>query len=312
VSGKRGASLDLEMQTFLSFLLALYLSGTAVAAAEPAADKPPTKPTAWWSVRWQPTHVVNGSPIAFRVSAAGRLDSLSGKWLGHDVYFSFNTHQKVWYAIGGVGLDTAPGKYDLDLEGKIAGGKDVSFRRSILVGKGRYRKIAVTVAKQYTEPDPEQLKRINEEKELKHQLLAHFEPEREWSGQFTAPVKAPVSDVFGTARVFNGETQSVHQGLDFGVPAGTPVAALNRGTVILARPLFFEGGFIVLDHGQGLLTLYMHLSKIEVKEGDPVTRGQELALSGGTGRASGPHLHVAVRWQGVYLDPAILLKLSLP
>src|SRR5262249_19106197 len=121
-----------------------------------------------------------------------------------------------------------------------------------------------------------------------------------------------ISDVFGTARTFNGKVQSVHQGLDFAVPEGRPVAALNEGTVLLAQPLFFEGNCIVLDHGQGLLTLYMHLSKIDVKEGDRVSNGQKIGLSGGTGRAIGPHLHVAVRWQGIYLDPATLLTLKLP
>jgi len=125
-------------------------------------------------------------------------------------------------------------------------------------------------------------------------------------------VKAQISDVFGTSRTFNGKVQSVHQGLDYAVPEGTPVAAVNSGTVLLAAPLFFEGNCVVLDHGQGLLTLYMHLSKIEVKEGERVTGGQKIGLSGGTGRATGPHLHVAVRWQGVYLDPAILLTLQLP
>ncbi len=143
-------------------------------------------------------------------------------------------------------------------------------------------------------------------------MLGQVSPEREWLGNFLPPVSAPISDVFGTARVFNGNVQSVHQGLDFGVPAGTPVAALNAGTVLLAQMLFFEGNCVVLDHGQGLLTIYMHLSKFDVKEGEHVKRGQQIALSGGTGRATGPHLHVAVRWQGIYLDPAILLKLSLP
>jgi murein DD-endopeptidase MepM/ murein hydrolase activator NlpD len=90
------------------------------------------------------------------------------------------------------------------------------------------------------------------------------------------------------------------------------VAALNRGTVLLARPLFFEGNCVVLDHGQGLLTLYLHLSEIRVKEGDHVERGEELGLSGATGRATGAHLHVAVRWQGVYLNPATLFALRLP
>ena len=76
--------------------------------------------------------------------------------------------------------------------------------------------------------------------------------------------------------------------------------------------LFFEGNCVVIDHGQGLLTVYLHLSKFSVKEGDEVSKGQPIALSGGTGRATGPHLHLAVRWQGVYLNPQVLLKLNLP
>ena len=96
-------------------------------------------------------------------------------------------------------------------------------------------------------------------------------PDREWSGKFTLPADAAISDVFGTQRVFNGKTQSSHLGLDFRVPSGTPVAAMNSGTVLLARPLYFEGNCVVLDHGQGLLSIYMHLSEIKVKEDDPVS-----------------------------------------
>jgi murein DD-endopeptidase MepM/ murein hydrolase activator NlpD len=87
---------------------------------------------------------------------------------------------------------------------------------------------------------------------------------------------------------------------------------MNDGTVLLARLLYYEGNFVVLDHGQGLLTIYMHLSEFKVKEGDQVKRGQVIGLSGGTGRATGPHLHVGVRWQGTYLDPAALIRLRLP
>jgi murein DD-endopeptidase MepM/ murein hydrolase activator NlpD len=90
------------------------------------------------------------------------------------------------------------------------------------------------------------------------------------------------------------------------------VAAMNSGTVLLARFLYYEGNCVFLDHGQGLLTLYFHMSELKVKEGDTVKRGEILGLSGGTGRATGPHLHVAVRWQGTYLDPARLLQLLLP
>jgi len=87
---------------------------------------------------------------------------------------------------------------------------------------------------------------------------------------------------------------------------------MNDGTVLLARPLYYEGNFVVLDHGQGLLTLYLHLSEFKVKEGDVVKRGQVIGLSGGTGRATGPHLDVRIRWQGTYLDPERLMQLTLP
>ncbi|HST12482.1 MAG TPA: M23 family metallopeptidase, partial [Terriglobales bacterium] len=106
--------------------------------------------------------------------------------------------------------------------------------------------------------------------------------------------------------------KSVHQGLDYRVGPGTPVMAVNSGTVLLARPLYFEGNCVVIDHGQGLLSLYLHLSELKVKEGEHVDRGIEIGLSGATGRATGPHLHLAVRWQGVYVDPAVLLRLPLP
>jgi len=123
---------------------------------------------------------------------------------------------------------------------------------------------------------------------------------------------AGISDVYGSQRIFNGVAQRPHWGLDFRVPTGTPVAAMNAGTVLLAQFLYFEGNCVVIDHGQGLLTLYFHLSELKVKEGDAVARGQLIGLSGGTGRATGPHLHVAVRWQGTYLDPARLVQLPLP
>jgi len=88
--------------------------------------------------------------------------------------------------------------------------------------------------------------------------------------------------------------------------------AINSGTVLLARFLYFEGNCVVIDHGQGLLSLYLHLSELKVKEGEHVDRGEDVGLSGATGRATGPHLHLAVRWQGVYVNPAVLLRLPLP
>ena len=93
--------------------------------------------------------------------------------------------------------------------------------------------------------------------------------------------------------------------------AGTPVRASNSGIVVLARPLYYEGNCVVIDHGQGLFTLSMHFSRIDVHEGQHVKAGDRLGLSGATGRVTGPHLHWAVRWQGAYLDPIKLLRLNL-
>jgi len=282
------------------------------AASQAALPAAKSKTSTSWTVRWQPARLVNGAPVVFRITPPVRLDSLSLMWLGHEVSLSFDAPSKAWYGIAGVSLQTAPGNYPLQLKGVTTRGNGVSFQRKITVQRAKYPHVTVTVARQFTEPSPDQLQKINQDKTLKADVFQHVDPKREWSGKFQPPVIARVSDVFGTRRTFNGETQSTHQGLDYAVPIGTPVAALNAGTVLLARPLFFEGNCVVLDHGQGLLTLYLHLSEFKVKEGEQVASGQQIGLSGGTGRATGPHLHIAVRWQGVYLDPATLLKLNLP
>lgn len=271
---------------------------------------------ATWTVRAQPTRLVNGAPVLFQVKPAYRLESLTGSWLTHQIIFSFDASTKMWFALAGVSLETAPGTYTLELTGERLASKTptskVTFTRKFTVARAKYPKVELTVEGKFTEPNPDQLQQINEDKKVKQDYLNRVTPEREWSGQFAPPAEAAISDVFGTERVFNGKVQSSHLGLDFRVPSGTPVAAMNEGTVLLARQLYFEGNCVVLDHGQGLLTIYMHLSEIKVREGDHAKRGQEVGLSGGSGRATGPHLHVAVRWQGTYLDPARLMQLRLP
>jgi murein DD-endopeptidase MepM/ murein hydrolase activator NlpD len=296
-----------------AFLLtATILAVLLVATGETMPATTKSGVTNSWSVLRQPAHLVNGAPAVFQVRPPARLTGLSAKWLEHEVFFSYDAASKTWYGIAGVSLETRPGNYDLELKGTTSRGSEISFSRKINVRPAKYPSVAVTVAKRYTEPNPEQVERIRQDKTVKQDVFRHTDPEREWSGKFRPPVDAPVSDVFGTRRTFNGKVQSMHQGLDYAVPQGTPVAALNGGTVLLASPLYFEGNCVVLDHGQGLLTLYLHLSEIKVKPGERVGRGQEIGLSGGTGRATGPHLHVAVRWQGVYLNPATLLTFKLP
>jgi murein DD-endopeptidase MepM/ murein hydrolase activator NlpD len=270
---------------------------------------------ATWAVHAQPAKLVNGSPVLFEVKPPLKLESLTGTWLGHQLTFSYSPSSKTWFTLAGISFETPPGKYAVELTGERDAGKPpLTFTRSFVVGRGSYPKIRVTltVEKKFTEPSPDQLRQINEDQKTKQDFLGRVTPDREWDGNFKVPAEAQTSDVFGSQRIFNGVAQRPHLGLDFRVPTGTPVHAMNDGTVLLARPLYYEGNFIVIDHGQGLLSLYLHLSEIKVKEGETVKRGQEIGLSGGTGRATGPHLHVAVRWQGTYVDPARLMQMTLP
>jgi murein DD-endopeptidase MepM/ murein hydrolase activator NlpD len=273
-----------------------------------------------WTVVTRPARLVNGMPVFFLVTTPKPVRVLSCKWLGHDIVFSFDASHNSWFALAGASLETKPGAYPIELHGEtLAGrpagqsaGSTISFEKKIRVERQRYPRVQLKVPGRYTAPSPEDQRQIEQDKETKAQVFETISGDREWKGSFAAPVNAEISDVFGVQRVFNGSVQSTHQGLDFRVPSGTPVAAVNSGRVILARSLFFEGNCVVIDHGQGLLTLYLHLSKFSVKEGDDVSKGQPIGLSGGTGRATGPHLHLAVRWQGVYLNPQVLLKLRLP
>jgi murein DD-endopeptidase MepM/ murein hydrolase activator NlpD len=264
------------------------------------------------AVAWQPAQLVNGSPVLFQVRVPAGVQSITATWLGHDLTFFHSGSSHTWYALAGIPVEAMAGKYGLKITEAFAAAKSAQWVTMVRVGRAVYPKITVHVAKKYTEPNPEELREINADKEVKQKAFAVATAEKLWTGAFVAPVSSPVSDVFGTARVFNNEVESRHLGLDFAAPAGTPVHAINRGTVILARPLYFEGGFVVIDHGQGLMSLYLHLSDFNVKEGDQVDTGQLIAMSGGSGRATGPHLHLAIRWQGVYVNPAILLKLIIP
>lgn len=270
-----------------------------------------------WTATARPARLVNGAPVLFQVKPPAKLDVLTGSWLGHQVTFSYNPSTKTWFALAGISIETTPGKYALALSGEPTAAKPgakLVFTRQFAVVRAKYPQIKVplSVEKKFTEPNPEQQAQIAEGVKVKEDYLNRVTPERAWDGNFTAPVDAATSDVFGSQRIFNGVAQRPHFGLDYRVHTGTPIAAMNSGTVLLARFLYFEGNCVVIDHGQGLLSLYFHLSEFRVKEGEVVKRGQEIALSGGTGRATGPHLHVAVRWQGTYLDPARLMQLPLP
>lgn len=129
-----------------------------------------------------------------------------------------------------------------------------------------------------------------------------------WRQAFRWPATGRQSGWFGSQRVYQGKPGSYHSGADVAVPTGTPIVAPADGVVILAadQPFTLEGNLLMLDHGAGLSSAFLHLSRIDVRPGDRVRAGQPIALSGATGRATGPHLHWGLQWRGAKLDPLLL------
>ena len=292
------------MQRRVHFALILLLTGTISLTAARAA-------TAFKSVAWMPQDLQSGSVCLIEVQMEGSPAKLSGKWMGHDVTFFQGRDSQTWYGLAGIDVESLPGTYPLDVVATMQDGKVIGLSRDIRVGPSNYKTVSLRVPDRFVKPDAASLRQIESDKQAKSIAFSHQIPAPEWSGDFLAPVGFMVSDSFGTRRVFNGKLASVHRGLDFRVKSGSPVLAANSGEVVLAREMFYEGNCVIIDHGEGFMTLYMHLSRFEVAEGQRVTKGQEIGLSGATGRATGPHLHMGVRWEGAYLDPASLLGLRL-
>jgi murein DD-endopeptidase MepM/ murein hydrolase activator NlpD len=263
-------------------------------------------------VKWSPEPLRVGSPCMFTVELAQPAIAVRGTWFGHEIVFTPGPGKKTWYALAGIDVEASPGKQELALEVGIAADVSLKTTRSVDILPSTYKTSTLSVPSKFTEPDAATLARIAADKKIKDAAFAEQLPTAEWQGKFLPPVHAPFTETFGTRRVFNGTTASIHRGLDFRAAVGTPVSASNSGEVILAQPMFFEGGLVVINHGQQFMTLYMHLSKIEVTAGQHVHKGQKLGLSGATGCVTGPHLHMAARWQGAYVDPQKLFLLALP
>lgn len=285
---------------FAFLLLLLLLTPTAARGAEPALQ-----------VIWSPLVITDGAAVLFQVRAFEPLRTLTGRWQNRRIAFDFHPPSGTWQALAGVELDTPPGIYQLALEGTTRAEQRVTLTQTVTVERARRGAIALRVPGRYTEPDPATLARIKEEREIKAATFANTSEQRLWRGAFVAPIGNVVTESYGVRRTFNGATRSVHQGTDYRAAEGEFIGAINEGTVVLARQMFYEGGFVVIDHGRGLMSLYMHLSQINVREGDRVAKAQIIGLSGATGRVTGAHLHLGVRWQGVYLDPAALINLPL-
>jgi murein DD-endopeptidase MepM/ murein hydrolase activator NlpD len=261
------------------------------------------------SLTLTPSFVVAGSPELVRISASDAT-SIDGEWLGHKLQFFRSRDKRTWIALAGVDVEAPTGPSTLHVF-VHAGESKRDLSRTADIHPSHYRTGTLSVDPKFVTPGPDELKQIAADNDLKAKAFAAGAAEPLWHGNVRGPVPAPPTDSFGTRRMFNGKLASIHKGMDFRAPMGTVVRASNSGVIVLARPLYYEGNCVVIDHGLGLYTLSMHFSRIDVHEGQHVAAGDKLGLSGATGRVTGPHLHWAVRWEGAYLDPAKLLRLNL-
>ncbi|WP_207887465.1 M23 family metallopeptidase [Pseudomonas sp. 30_B] len=208
-----------------------------------------------------------------------------------------------WIAIVGIPLTTKAGSQQIVVK---QGG--ASRNLGFSVDSKHYKEQHITLKNtRQVNPLPEDLKRIN--RELAEQTTAYrsFSPGTPSNLVLDKPVNGPLSSPFGLRRFFNGEERNPHSGLDFAVPAGTPIKSPAAGKVILIGNYFFNGNTVFVDHGQGFISMFCHMSKIDVKVGDQVPRGGVVGRVGATGRATGPHMHWNVSLNDARVDPAIFI-----
>lgn len=207
---------------------------------------------------------------------------------------------KRWIAIVGIPLKSQSGPHQL----QVSDGRTLGFT----VGTKHYREQHIKLKNsRQVNPLAEDMTRIN--RELAEQTRAYqtFSPTLPSNLLFDKPVEGPLSSPFGLRRFFNGEERNPHSGLDFAVGAGTPIKSPATGKVILIGNYFFNGNTVFVDHGQGLISMFCHMSKVDVKLGQSLPRGGIVGRVGATGRATGPHMHWNVSLNDARVDPAIFI-----
>jgi murein DD-endopeptidase MepM/ murein hydrolase activator NlpD len=208
-------------------------------------------------------------------------------------------------AVVGIPLDTTPGPQTARVEHPDGTAAVLAFE---VAGKV-YAEQRLTVSNQrHVEPTPADLERIAGERARIDRALSTYNPDLQPLLRLAAPVAGERSGSFGLRRFFNGQARSPHSGMDIAAAAGTPILNPARGRVIETGDFFFNGQTVFVDHGQGVIAMYCHLSRTDVKPGDEVGAGAQLGLVGATGRVTGPHLHWGIAINRALIDPALVLQ----
>jgi murein DD-endopeptidase MepM/ murein hydrolase activator NlpD len=268
------------------------------AAGQPA--KPPL------TITHRARAMTPGEIVLVDIRSGTPIKDVRADWLKQALIFYEITPQH-WQGLTPIDLGAKAGPQPLTVHAVTGEGHAIVDAYTLKIAPKVFPSRRITVDPKFAEPPPEELPRIEKERQTVEAILAKTTLERYWKAPFVVPVPGAATSSFGRKSIVNGQPGSQHSGTDFQAAAGTPVVAPNRGRVVLAADHYFPGRTIIIDHGLGLFSYLAHLSEFKVKEGDIVERGQTIALSGSTGRVTGPHLHWTLRLGHARIDPLSLL-----
>jgi len=177
------------------------------------------------------------------------------------------------------------------------------LKTSLSIKQGEYPKEFLNVNPSKVTPPSSAKEQIEKEYKEAMKIYSTFTKTRYWSEAFILPTQSTITSHFGNARTFNSTLKSYHSGTDFRAPIGTPIYAINDGIIVLSKERYYAGGSIIIDHGEGIYSVYYHLSRMTLPVGASVKKGDQIGLSGNSGRVTGPHLHFGIMAQGIPIDP---------
>ncbi len=243
---------------------------------------------------------VPGGVAAFRIKSAERPKA----WFeGKRVMVIPGQKKDQWQAVIGIPLSARPGFHNLKI---LADGE--TFIHTFTVRDKNYKtQYLIIKNKRKVNPNQQDLERIRKETKRIKAAKAYWDDNPKPPLRLELPVKGNFSSPFGLRRFFNNQPRKPHSGLDIAVPQGTPIKAAASGIVINTGDYFFNGKTVFIHHGQGLITMYCHMSRIDVKEGDRVSIGDIIGKVGMTGRVTGPHLHWSVILNNAMVDPLLFV-----
>lgn len=295
------------MKKFLSFLILIILSPISVLSIHNERLSTPSGVTVEINYR----ALQRGEVIAAKINENSSVKEVQIQFLERRYFMAKSEEDSSFIAFIGLDLNLEPGSYTMEffIE-KVFGGKEY-IQTQIPVLEKKFPLKKLWVPREFVIPPVEFHERIKKEAELLRALYGEITPQWQGEGRFILPSSGRARQNFGERRIYNDIKRSTHTGVDISSPYGKPVIASNSGRVVLARDLYFAGETVIIDHGLGLFTVYCHFSKIKVKEGDRVKKGELIGEIGTTGRVTGPHLHWAVKLSGNRVDPFSLLSLNL-